>query len=262
MKKIIFLICFISLYVNYLHAQFSFQYTPTDSIYTNVGGWSLKKLYSQKDSTGNPDSYFIKFYHPNIQFFRFQSTTNNGTPTSIVWFNSSGYLKRSPIDSLKLGYINLPFTSNTFITSSSTNTLTNKSGNISQWSNDIGYLTSSYVSSINNGVSRPVNGTTYTISTTKQVFVAYNIKISCTATIGSSSDGKVALQYSTNSGSTWIDCGEVENSNTVTLAIALNAISIQSGVIVAYIPANALVRMNSTTTGTTTITYIRGQETY
>lgn len=112
-----------------------------------------------------------------------------------------------------------------------------------------------------NAVTRPVNSTTWTISS-KQALVSYNIKISCTASIGSASNGKVVLQYSTNGGSTWVDCGEVENSNTVTLAIALNSVTIQSGIISWTIPGGALCRMNSTSTGTTTITYIRGQENY
>lgn len=102
MKKL--LIIFSLLLTNNLFAQFSFQYTPVDSIYTNIGGWSLKKMYAQKDSTANPDSYFIKFYHSNIQFFKYQSTTNNGKPTSIAWLTSDGYLRRSPKDSLFINY--------------------------------------------------------------------------------------------------------------------------------------------------------------
>lgn len=113
-----------------------------------------------------------------------------------------------------------------------------------------------------NYVTRPVNSTTYTISATKNASVYYSIKIQCTASIGSNSAGTVALQYSTNGGSTWIDVGEVTNSNTVTLAIALNSVTVQTSVIAAQIPANALVRMNSTITGTTAITFVRGQEVY
>lgn len=114
----------------------------------------------------------------------------------------------------------------------------------------------------NTTVTRPLNGTTFTPSTTKTAFLKYNIKISCTASIGSASDGKVSLQHSIDGGANWIDDGEIENSNTVTLALTLNAVTIQSGFIIANVPANALCRMNSTTSGTTTITYIRGFETY
>lgn len=111
-------------------------------------------------------------------------------------------------------------------------------------------------------VTRPLNSTTFTISSTKEAIVRYNIKISCTASIGSNSLGRINFQYSTNGGSSWIDAGEIENSNTVTLAIALNSITTQSGFIVWKVPANALCRLVPTNTGTTTITWIRGQEEY
>lgn len=111
-------------------------------------------------------------------------------------------------------------------------------------------------------VSRPINSTTYTISTTKNATVSYNIRISCNATIGSNSAGKVTLQYSTNGGSSWIDAAEVENTNTVTLAIALNSTTVQTTTMTAFIPANALVRMVQSSSGTTVITYVRGQEIY
>lgn len=110
-------------------------------------------------------------------------------------------------------------------------------------------------------VTRPINSTTYTISTTKQAFVDYNIVISCTATIGSASNGSVALQYSTNAGSTWTTVGTVSNSNTVSLAIALNSVQASGIQLSGYIPANALVRMVQTIVGTTTISYSTGQET-
>lgn len=111
-------------------------------------------------------------------------------------------------------------------------------------------------------VTRPINSTTFTVSTTRWAFVAYNISISCTATIGSTASGSVALQYSTNAGSTWITESTVSNSNTVTLAIVLNSVNTQGVVLSGIIPANALVRMVSTTAGTTTIAIAASTEFY
>lgn len=111
-------------------------------------------------------------------------------------------------------------------------------------------------------VTRPINSTTFTVSATRWAFVAYNISISCTATIGSTASGSVALQYSTNAGSTWTTESTVSNSNTVTLAIVLNSVNTQGVVLSGIIPANALVRMVSTVTGTTTITYSPSTEFY
>lgn len=113
---------------------------------------------------------------------------------------------------------------------------------------------------LNLSVTRPVNGTSYTISTTQNSRVYYNIRIACTASIGSNATGSVTLQYSTNGGSSWNDLQSIENSNTVTLAIALNSVTVQAATLSAEIPANALCRMVSSSTGTTTITYVRGQE--
>lgn len=110
--------------------------------------------------------------------------------------------------------------------------------------------------------SRSINSGTFQVSSTKNAQITYNIKISCTATIGGAADGKVLLQYSINGGSTWIDVNEIENSNTVTLALTLNAVTIQTSSIVGDIPAGAICRLVPTTSGTTTITYIRGFEKY
>lgn len=119
-----------------------------------------------------------------------------------------------------------------------------------------------YVPAISVSVTRPINSTTFTISTTKQATVYYTVNVSCTATIGSTATGKVSLQYSQNAGSTWIDVSDVSNSNAVTLAIVLNSVNAQDQVISGPVPANALCRLVSASTGTTTITYVRGTEVY
>lgn len=110
------------------------------------------------------------------------------------------------------------------------------------------------------GVTRAINSSTYTISSTKNSRVYYTIRISCTSTIGSASAGAILLQYSTNGGTSYIDAASVENSNTITLAVTLNSVTVQTAVICAEIPSNALCRMVPTTSGTTTITYVRGME--
>jgi hypothetical protein len=110
--------------------------------------------------------------------------------------------------------------------------------------------------------TRPINSSTFQVSSTRAAWVNYTVRINCTATIGGASSGTVSLQYSTNNGSTWIDVSQVENSNTVTLAIVLNSNTTQTSVIPGYIPAGAIVRMVQGSAGTTTITYVRGQETY
>lgn len=127
--------------------------------------------------------------------------------------------------------------------------------------NPAGFLTTNYVPTIH-AVTRPINSTTFTPSSTLQATLIYTIQISCTASIGGSSVGTLNLQYSTNAGSTWTTVGTASNSNTVTLALTLNLVNVQIGTIIAVVPANALCRMVPTTTGTTAITFTSGQETY
>lgn len=118
-----------------------------------------------------------------------------------------------------------------------------------------------YVPAIH-AVTRAINSTTFTPSSTLQATVTYTIQVSCTATIGSNASGQILLQYSTNGGSSWTDAGMVKNSNTVSLAIALNLVNIQVASITAVVPVGGLCRMAPTTSGTTTITYISGFEVY
>jgi len=123
--------------------------------------------------------------------------------------------------------------------------------------------TAQYTAPTLNAATRPINSTTWTISSTKQASVVYYITISCTATISGPSSGQVELQYSTNAGSTWTACGIAKSTNTVSLAVVLNSVVSQTTPIVAMgIPANALMRMVSTSSGTTTLSYTYGFETY
>lgn len=115
---------------------------------------------------------------------------------------------------------------------------------------------------INVSITRPINSTTFTVSTTRTAIVFYNISISCTASIGGASAGSVTLQYSLNGGTTWIPENAIANSQTVTLAITLNSVSVQSMVLCGIIPPGALVRLVSASSGTTVMTYLTGIEYY
>lgn len=115
---------------------------------------------------------------------------------------------------------------------------------------------------INVSITRPINSTTFTVSTTRTAIVFYNISISCTASIGGASAGSVTLQYSLNGGTTWIPENAIANSQTVTLAITLNSVSVQSMVLCGIIPVGALVRLVPVSSGTTVMTYLTGIEYY
>lgn len=111
----------------------------------------------------------------------------------------------------------------------------------------------------NYGVTRPINSTAFTPSSTQPYRVYYSVDISCTASIGGNASGSVILQYF--NGSSWINTGGgIKNSNSVSLALTLNSITLASGTISGEFPSNTQLRLVSTTSGTTTITYNTGQE--
>lgn len=111
-------------------------------------------------------------------------------------------------------------------------------------------------------VTRSLN-TNFTISSTKQASVCYIITCSVTnpLLVGTSS-ATAYLEYSTNGGSSWLLPAQSGNSSGVGVTVTLQLSNGQTGILVGVIPANALVRIRTTTSGTATTTYIGGQETY
>lgn len=143
MKKLFLTMLCVLLY-SIGNAQFGFVYHPYDSSWNNVGGWSNKLLYVQKDSTGLKNSFFFKFYSPLVQFNRHTVARNDGTPTSILWANDTGALQRSPIVSIQLPYTSI--TSAPWLTSYTETDPTVPSyvkaitsTNISNWNTVVGY---------------------------------------------------------------------------------------------------------------------------
>lgn len=111
-------------------------------------------------------------------------------------------------------------------------------------------------------VSRSVN-TNFTISSTKQANVFYSITSSATnPLLAGASSGNAYLEYSTNSGTTWITVSQTGNSNGVGVAVAVALTNGQTSVLSGVIPANALTRIRTVVTGTATTTYVTGQEVY
>lgn len=100
MKRIALIILILTSFIS--KSQVSFVYNFGDSTWTNVGVYSNKTLYIQKDSgAGNPlDNFYFKFVEPNVQFTFLQSSHNDGSPSSIFWLDNNGWVKKSPISSL------------------------------------------------------------------------------------------------------------------------------------------------------------------
>lgn len=109
--------------------------------------------------------------------------------------------------------------------------------------------------------SRSLNSN-FTINTTKEAIVSYSITCSVTnPLLAGSSTATVYLEYSTNSGSTWQLPAQNGNSSAVGVAVAIAITNSQTVTVAGTIPANALVRLRTATTGTASTTYVTGQET-
>ena len=123
-------------------------------------------------------------------------------------------------------------------------------------------FTIAYVEPTPTLVTRTVN-TNYTISTTKQASVVYSITTSVTnPLLVGTSVGTAYLEYSLNAGTTWINPSTVGNSNGVGVAVAVALTNGQTTALGGVIPANALVRIRTVVSGTATVVYAAGQETY
>lgn len=121
---------------------------------------------------------------------------------------------------------------------------------------------SPYILPTANSISRTLNSN-YTISTTKQATVNYSISLSVTnPLLVGNSTAAAYLEYSINNGSSWVPVsdGLIASSVGVTVTVAIT--NTQTQILSGTIPANALVRIRTTTTGTASIVYVRGQETY
>lgn len=112
----------------------------------------------------------------------------------------------------------------------------------------------------NNNVSRSLNSP-FVISTTRDVSVSYSISLSVTnPLLAGSSTANAFLEYSTDGGSTWVTVSNSTNASSVALTVTLAITQPSTFVVSGIIPANASVRIRTTTSGTATATYSRGQE--
>lgn len=103
----------------------------------------------------------------------------------------------------------------------------------------------------------------YQISATRGTFVFYTIKIVTTVSIGSNQDGEVVLEIASDSGfTTNVQTLSIsQNSQSVSLAIALQSVQTQSAVVSGYVPVAYYTRLRTVnTTGTPVFTYRAGQE--
>lgn len=98
MKKIILLFAFIFSFS--AKAQFTFGYTPADSIWHNLGGWSYVDLYQQKDSTAYPYSSLWRFTSKLVEFRNLSKEFPNRNHDTLVCVDPNGRTYKRSVSSL------------------------------------------------------------------------------------------------------------------------------------------------------------------
>lgn len=111
-------------------------------------------------------------------------------------------------------------------------------------------------------VAAAANG--WQLSTTRDASVGYACSITTTATIGGASTGYVVLEIcETNSATAanWQEIDRLTNSQTITLAIALQSVQVISASVRGIVPAGYYARARSVaSSGTPTFALLSGQE--
>lgn len=97
----------------------------------------------------------------------------------------------------------------------------------------------------------------------KQAIVSYTLTVTATnPLLAGNSTANVFLEYSPNGGTTWLLPSQNGNLSSVALAVAVAITSGQTSTVNGIIPANALVRLRTSTSGTASVTYVTGTEIY
>lgn len=114
--------------------------------------------------------------------------------------------------------------------------------------------------SINTSPARSLNSN-FTPSTTRIVMGVYSISCSVTNPLLAGNSTLTAyLEYSTNGGSTWNTLTQNGNSSSVGVAVAIQITNGQTATLSGVIPANALARIRTTTSGTASATLVAQHE--
>lgn len=103
----------------------------------------------------------------------------------------------------------------------------------------------------------------YQISATRASFVVYSVRIATTASIGGNQDGDVILEIASDSGFTTNvqTLSITQNAQAISLAIVLNSVQTQTGVLTGYVPAGYYARLRTVNnTGTPNFQFRSGQE--
>ena len=227
--------------------------------------------YTPYNGTTNPNGYINSVPAQSFSSLTGKPTTLSGygiTDAYPLAGNPSGFISSIPAQTWSSITGKPSFSS--VATTGSYNDLTDKptppstlnltSGNGISITGTYPNLTVSLVAPTVSIATRTLNSN-FTISSTKPSTVSYSI--SCTVTnpllIGTST-ATAYLEYSLNGGTTWLTPSQSGNSSAVGVTVAIQLTNTQTGTLTGVIPANALTRVRTATTGTASVAYVTGTE--
>lgn len=101
------------------------------------------------------------------------------------------------------------------------------------------------------------------VSTTRNAYVMLNGNVSTTASIGGNAAGDIILEVAPTNSATagdWVEWGRIGNSQTISLAIALNSVQVTKGMAVAFVPAGYYVKARTAGSGTVSYTLTNAKQ--
>jgi len=240
--------------------------TETDPTIYSWAKQSTKPSYSYAELSGTP-SLFSGAYNdltgkPSLFSGNYNDLVSRPTLSSVAISGSYNDLIDKPTITSYTAGTGISLSGGVVTNTAPNQTVSLTAGNRISITGTYPNFTISYIEPTATTVTRTVN-TNYTISSTKQANVFYSITSTATnpLLVGTSS-GNAYLEYSTNSGTTWIGVSQAGNSNGVGVAVAIALTNGQTSVLSGTIPANALVRIRTVISGSATVAYAVGQETY
>lgn len=126
------------------------------------------------------------------------------------------------------------------------------------------YLARGTPTEVTRSLSTSTGAVGWQVSAFRPSRVCYTVSTSTTATIGGAASAAVYLETAPTNSATpgdWVEAARLQNSQSLTLALALQSVHSNSNELCADVAAGHWVKLREETSGTASVTYITGRET-
>lgn len=247
------------------------NYVTASTLTTSLGGYALTSdlanyvtgaslastLTNYASTTALTTGLSAKFANPSgttAQYVRGDGsiatlpTAGTGTVTSIGVTSSNLTVSGSPVTTSGSIAVSLPSVGT--------------AGNYTVVTTDAQGRVTAGTAASQSAATRTLNSA-FQVSSTRASLVNYSVRIVTTASIGGNQDGDVILEIASDSGFTTNvqTLSITQNAQAISLAVVLNSVQTQTGVLSGYVPAGYYVRLRTVNnTGAPNFQYRAGQE--